>query len=83
MTKSNSNCTHARNIERNLEGKIEHVLRDSGVPDQVVTEFIESRDDRAETILPETDREIEWRLEESRRMARHFGLNVPGLNDTR
>ena len=83
MTKSNTNWNHTRKIEGTLEDKIERALRDNGVPDHIVNAIIYSRDDRVETILPETDREIEWRLQESRRIARHFGLNVPGLNDSR
>ena len=83
MTKLKSNWNHTRNIESSLESKIENVLRDCGVPEHIVNANIDSRDDRIETILPETDREIEWRLAESRKMARHFGMKVPGLNDLR
>lgn len=81
MSKEKSRWGHTRAIEQTLEQKIQKALRDSGLQEDFIDELSRSRKDQPETILPETDQEIEWRIRESRRIARHFGLHVPMLTD--
>ena len=81
MTEHKNEWNSARAIEMTLERKIEEALRECGLEEDFIDDFFRSRPDQPETILPETNQEIEWRIRESRRMARYFGLHVPNLMD--
>ena len=81
MSKERSKWGSTQAIEQTLEEKIQKALRECGLQEDFIDELSQSRRDQPETILPETKQEIEWRIRESRRMARHFGLQVPMLTD--
>lgn len=81
MSRKGEDWTRAREIEELLERNILNALRECGASEDLIDDVGLSRSSQPESILPETDREIEWRIRESRRMARYFGLHIPNLTD--
>ena len=81
MTDHKNKWDSARAIETTLERKTEEALRECGLEEDFIHDFFRSRPDQPETILPETNQEIEWRIREAHRMARHFGLHLPKPRD--
>ena len=81
MSNKQNKFSTARAVESKLEEKIQKALRECGMSEESIGDFIWARHDQPESILPESEREIEWRIGESRRIAKHFGLHIPNLTD--
>ena len=72
----------ARKVELNLGQTVADSLHGIGVPEDVIDEILNDRESMPESIRPVTQRQIEWQLEESKRIAKASGLKIPRLTDS-
>lgn len=79
MNDSSWSWDDARSVETSLADGIENALREAGLDETTVRDIMDSRETAPESLRPVTKREIEWRREESQRLAREMGLKIPRL----
>lgn len=72
----------ARATEFNLGQAVAESMRGFGLPDEVIEEVLADRESMCESIRPVTRRQIEWQLEEAKRMAIRQGVKIPRLTES-